>query len=92
MQNEMHKELSAFLASRALPQRMLPMMQRFYLPLAERLKRLQRSVCGPVLLGINGAQGSGKSTMASALAMTCRHIFRWRLVTLSMDDLYLGRA
>lgn len=46
---------------------------------------------GPLIVGICGAQGSGKSTLAEAL------VARFgaagvRAATLSLDDLYLGRA
>lgn len=45
----------------------------------------------PLLLGISGAQGSGKSTLAGALvaALTRTGV---PAATLSLDDLYLGRA
>jgi D-glycerate 3-kinase len=43
-----------------------------------------------LVLGINGAQGSGKSTWAALLALICRHRFGWNVATLSLDDLYLG--
>ena len=41
----------------------------------------------PLVVGICGAQGSGKSTIAAALAARFE-----RAVTFSIDDLYLGRA
>jgi len=43
------------------------------------------------MIGINGAQGSGKSTMAAALAIILRHCFGHRVATLSIDDLYLRK-
>jgi len=93
MQDDLCNELSAFLDSHALPRDLLPMLQRYYLPLAERLKGLhQESAKKPVTLGINGAQGSGKSTLAAVLALICRQRFGWRVAVLSMDDLYLGRV
>lgn len=45
----------------------------------------------PLLLGISGAQGSGKSTLAAALVAALANAGR-RAATLSLDDLYLGRA
>jgi len=44
------------------------------------------------VLGINGAQGSGKSTMAQTIAIICRERFDWNVTILSLDDLYLSRA
>src|SRR5579864_3119722 len=41
----------------------------------------------PLVVGLCGAQGSGKSTVSAALARRFE-----QAVTLSIDDLYLGRA
>ncbi|MDQ6966015.1 MAG: hypothetical protein Q9M23_03710 [Mariprofundaceae bacterium] len=72
---------------------MLPTIQRFYLPLAERLRDVQRGRGnGPLILSINGAQGSGKSTLAAALAAICKQAYGWQVAILSMDDLYLSRV
>ncbi len=45
----------------------------------------------PLLVGINGAQGTGKSTMASCLGMLLEHHYGLRCLILSIDDLYLTR-
>ena len=44
MQDDLCNELSAFLDSHALPRDLLPMLQRYYLPLAERLRACIRKV------------------------------------------------
>ena len=51
-------------------------------------KRLtERQSPKPLVVGLCGAQGSGKSTVSAALAARFE-----RAVTFSIDDLYLGRA
>jgi D-glycerate 3-kinase len=45
----------------------------------------------PLVLGISGAQGSGKSTLVAALAEQLTAAGR-RVATLSLDDLYFPRA
>jgi D-glycerate 3-kinase len=45
----------------------------------------------PLVLGLAGAQGAGKSTVAAALVRRLAGAGR-RAVVLSLDDLYLGRA
>jgi D-glycerate 3-kinase len=57
--------------------------------LAEAIgKRLaERGSPGPLVVGLCGAQGSGKSTVSAALVARFE-----RAVTFSLDDLYLGRA
>ena len=60
-------------------------------PVAQAVAGWLDAARGPLIVGICGAQGSGKSTLAEAL------IARFdaagaRAATLSLDDLYLGRA
>lgn len=50
-----------------------------------------RALDGPVVVGINGAQGSGKSTLCKFLeVLLVEH--NQRSTTLSIDDLYLTKA
>lgn len=50
-----------------------------------------RAMDGPVVVGINGAQGSGKSTLCKFLeVLLVEH--NQRSATLSIDDLYLTKA
>jgi len=62
-----------------------------YWPLAERLPSLLPHD-RPLLLGVNGAQGTGKSTLADFLDMATREFFGWRNAVLSIDDFYLTHA
>ncbi len=52
---------------------------------------LARPHRAPLMIGISGAQGSGKSTLVAALAEQLTAAGR-RVATLSLDDLYLPRA
>ena len=45
-----------------------------------------------VVLGLNGAQGTGKSTLARLLRALLERIYRMRVAILSLDDLYLTAA
>ncbi len=45
-----------------------------------------------MLIGFNGAQGTGKSTLADFLAMACSTLFEWNIATLSIDDFYYTKA
>ncbi len=66
-------------------------LARLYGPLAERLARCLPTRPQPLMLGINGAQGTGKSTAAEVIA----HLLELRgfgVCRLSIDDLYLTRA
>lgn len=46
----------------------------------------------PLLLGIAGAQGTGKSTFAKMLAIILERVFEKTTLVMSLDDFYLTRA
>lgn len=82
------KRLQPFLAHHRLPSAFRKTAVEYYLPLAGKLPSL-RAADGPLLLGINGAQGTGKSTLADFLEMAAHHLFGWCTAVLSIDDFYL---
>ena len=61
-----------------------------FLPLAEHIKR-RAHVSSPLLVGINGAQGTGKSTLAQFLLQVLNNNGS-RTASLSLDDFYLPRT
>ncbi|MCO4763491.1 MAG: hypothetical protein KC502_18385 [Myxococcales bacterium] len=46
----------------------------------------------PIVLGVSGAQGSGKSTLCNTIASQLRQRHDFNVVVISIDDLYLTRA
>jgi len=69
---------------------LLPLFETLYLPMAQWVAELQQHK--PLLLGINGAQGSGKSTLTKILQALLEKGFSKRVVSVSIDDLYLRRS
>ncbi len=65
-------------------------LQDNYLPIAHWLLQQQDST--PFYVGINGAQGSGKSTLCKILSLILQQGFNKSVATLSIDDLYHTRA
>ena len=65
------------------------MLTRVYLPLAAWISR--QSNHEPLIMGINGAQGTGKSSLAYILRHLLESGFNRHTISLSIDDLYLGR-
>jgi D-glycerate 3-kinase len=66
-----------------------PQLWDIYLPLASWLANKHSHI--PIVVGVNGAQGSGKSTLCNILKSLLIHGFDKSVVTLSIDDLYLSR-
>lgn len=75
----------------ALPVGVAEHLTAVYSPLAERLTRRLPLQNEPKILGINGAQGTGKSTAAEVLAYLLA-VRGFKVCCLSIDDLYLTLA
>lgn len=86
----MTEKLYDLIAAEKLPADYVEVVEQYWQPLATRIARLPASRA-PLVIGINGAQGSGKSTMCRFLEVLLAQR-RIRAVTLSLDDLYLTRA
>jgi alanine-glyoxylate transaminase/serine-glyoxylate transaminase/serine-pyruvate transaminase len=61
-----------------------------YLPLAAWVR--QQKDDAPLVLGVNGAQGSGKSTLCDFLRLVLSEAYGYRVAGFSIDDLYKTRA
>ena len=83
-------QIEKFVSRHRLPASFHELIDKHYLPLAEWLVR-RRSPGETFLLGINGAQGTGKSTLASFLDSALESGLDWRTAILSIDDFYLSR-
>ena len=86
-------QLNEFMADHRLPEAFKNTVDRYYQPFAELLTHQisARNGCYPFVLGINGAQGTGKSTLAAYLAAVLS-VSDIRVAVLSIDDVYLTRS
>ncbi|MCB1701134.1 MAG: hypothetical protein H6985_07495 [Pseudomonadales bacterium] len=64
----------------------------WFAPLAQLLAEHQKGANRPVLLALNGCQGSGKTTISDYLCCSLTQEFGLHAVALSLDDFYLGHA
>ena len=66
--------------------------QQWYIPLAEKINAHHKSAGKAFFVGINGCQGSGKSTLSDFLLDYLTHTYQLNVVVLSLDDFYLSHA
>ncbi|GAA0283059.1 kinase [Alteraurantiacibacter aestuarii] len=83
-------EIEKLILSEGLPRSYLTVVDQYWQPLADEIAS-RATADGPLIVGVNGAQGSGKSTLCGFLEvlLTRRDV---RAATLSIDDLYLTRS
>ncbi len=87
--------LQAFIDEESLPETYAADAAQWFLPLLPLLEALREhkrtTEDAPVLLGINGAQGTGKSTLAALLCKLLNNAGH-SVANLSIDDFYLSHA
>jgi len=86
----MSDPIDVLIAEERLPPSYRAVVDQFWQPLANRIAR-EATSRHPLIVGVNGAQGSGKSTLCRFLEVLLRPR-GLRAVTLSLDDLYLSRS
>ncbi len=69
------------------PQEMLQVLWDLWLPLGIKLASHRQQLERPLIQGILGGQGTGKTTMSKVLSLILDHL-GYRTVSLSLDDLY----
>jgi D-glycerate 3-kinase len=86
-----NQDISDFISRHQLPSKFQHLITEHYIPLASWLVQKHR-VKQPILLGINGAQGTGKSTLADFLQLALEQNAGWKIAVLSIDDFYLTKT
>jgi len=85
-----HRQIEDFISAHRLPDKFLKLIENHYSHLAEWLTK-ERHPERTFFLGINGAQGTGKSTLAAYLQLALERGCGWRVAVLSIDDFYLTK-
>lgn len=88
MQNQ---ALIDFLNEHGLPEAYAMKAKKWFVPMVTKLGIEQSHAAHPLIIGINGAQGSGKTTLA-ALMVSLFAQQQLNAVALSLDDFYYTRA
>ena len=82
----------SFLEVHQLDESYLLVADKWFKPLAVSLAAYQKNSSTPVLVAINGSQGSGKSTLSDYLVAALQNECQLSAVSLSLDDFYYTRA
>jgi len=85
-------DIHGFLETHQLPSAYADTAQKWFIPLCERLMKHQNSAKQPFIIGINGCQGSGKSTLTDFIHAYLTSIYSQSVVSLSIDDFYLDKS
>jgi len=81
--------IDALIGAEGLPAAYRDTVARFWRPLACAIAAAHSG--RPLIVGISGSQGSGKSTLCRVLEVLLRESHGLNAATLSLDDLYLTR-
>jgi D-glycerate 3-kinase len=88
----LEQTVSALIQQEGLPDSYAETVEKTILPLADRICALHDTEKQPIVVGIHGAQGTGKSTLTLFLrVILLRHRNR-ATANFSLDDIYLTRA
>lgn len=63
----------------------------WHLPFAEALSRWHARRGAPIVVGVQGCQGAGKSTLCALTPALAATLFDLRVAVLALDDIYLPR-
>ena len=85
-------DISTFLAAHQLPESYRDIAQKWFIPLADEIHEHQNSAKKPFFVGVNGCQGSGKSTLCDFLVFYLSEFKKLNVVSLSLDDFYLDKS
>jgi D-glycerate 3-kinase len=91
MKSGWNDKLEQVLAEESLPASYRQLVETWLLPLAEWLCQRPRQPGRPLLVGVHGAQGTGKTTLCRVLELLLAQK-NWRALTLSLDDFYFSQA
>ena len=83
--------LEDFCLQQQLPPEYIPMAKQWFLPLANDIAKQHQQKNAPLLIGINGCQGSGKSTLSFLLKTLLKAQHQKSVTVLSIDDFYLTK-
>jgi D-glycerate 3-kinase len=80
--------LDEFIANERLDGSFRGLVSKAYMPIAQKILSWKAEKAGPLVVAINGAQGTGKSTLSRFLSDFFRESAGLNACVLSLDDIY----
>ncbi|MFT4633738.1 MAG: D-glycerate 3-kinase [Candidatus Pseudothioglobus sp.] len=84
-------QLIARIKALQLPAGFIDIVEQWYWPMAQHIASQHQPMSGALLVSVNGAQGSGKTTLTSFLRLLLQAAWGLSTVDVSLDDFYLTR-
>ena len=84
-------DIQKFIAKHGLSQDYVEVAKKWFFPLFDQIMSSPDLKQETLVIGINGSQGSGKSTLSDLMVSVGREDFGLEVVALSIDDFYLTR-
>lgn len=82
--------LSTFIKQHNLPEEFKLAVNKYYQPLADQIFNRFAQNKDPYFVGVNGCQGSGKSTLTDFIATYLTTHYQLNVVVMSLDDFYFS--
>ena len=82
--------LATFMEQHQLPEQFTTTVKEYYQPLADHIYKQYQHNESPYFIGINGCQGSGKSTFTDFIAEYLTATYQLNVIVMSLDDFYLS--
>ncbi len=89
-QSQLRQQFKGFIEKNKLPATFIDTIDEYYQPLAQWISS-HRPQNRTWILGLNGAQGTGKSTLGAVLKIILEEDYDCSTAIISLDDLYLPR-
>lgn len=84
--------IAALIAAEGLPESYRKTIEHHWRPIAAAIAARAADAVQPLIIGVSGSQGSGKSTLCRVFEVLLHENHGLHAATLSLDDLYLTRA
>jgi len=88
--SQISQQCQLLIGALRLPEQFIDVVENIYYPLAVRLLNSKQQ--SPLLISINGAQGTGKSTLTQFTKLILELLSNKPAAAFSIDDFYLTRA